>query len=212
MQIYLGNKNYSSWSMRGWLALEQTGAVYEERVFNLADPGVRDEVRRHSPTGKVPALRDGDLVISDSLAIGEYLAERYPAAGLWPADPAERARARAAAAEMHSSFPALRTHMPMNVRRSSPGKGRAHGVQADIDRVSAIWRECRERAPGAYLFGDWSIADIAFAPVVSRFRTYAVEVGETERHYMEAVWSHAAVEKWRAAAEAEPMVNPLYDL
>ena len=149
LTIYLGYRNYSSWSMRGWLAVQAIDVPYEERVFDLSDPVERLQLHAYSPTGKVPVLHDGDLVISDSLAICEYLAEGYPEAGLWPADPAERACARAVAAEMHSSFTDLRTEMPMNIRRSSPGKGRSAAVQADVDRVTRIWRECPStRRPG----------------------------------------------------------------
>jgi glutathione S-transferase len=143
--LYHGNKNYSSWSMRAWLALKASGVDFDEVAFHLGEPGVRERIRRHSPTGRVPALRHGDLTIWDSLAIGEYLAERAPDAGLWPASREERAVARSVCAEMHSGFQALRTHMPFNVRRSSPGKGRAPGVQDDIERIAQIWVSCREK-------------------------------------------------------------------
>ncbi len=212
--LYHGNKNYSSWSMRGWLALKLAGADFEEVAFHLGEEGVRDRIRRHSPSGKVPALRHGELVLWDSLAIAEYLHERFPAAGLWPRDLARRALARAVVAEMHSGFAALRRHMPFNVRRHSPGKGRAEGVQADIDRITEIWRGRRAAAgaPGPFLFGRWCLADVFFAPVVSRFHTYAVETDEVSRVYADAVWEHEDVRQWRADAEGESWVEPVYDL
>ncbi len=216
--VYLGNKNYSSWSLRAWLPLKRTGAPFTEHVFRLGEPGVREKIRAVSPAGKVPALHHGEIRIWDSLAIGEYLAERFPAAGLWPEDPAPRAVARSVVAEMHSGFPALRTHMPMNVRRSSPGKGRAEGVQEDIDRIVALWRDCRDRfgkhAGGEFLFGPFGLADCFFAPVVSRFRTYAVDLPQNsvERAYADAVWNTPEMQEWRTAAANEKAVEPKYDV
>jgi glutathione S-transferase len=214
LTLYLGNKNYSSWSLRAWLAASATGEPFDEVVFDLGDPGVRAAIRRHSPTGRVPALRHGDLVVWDSLAISEYLSETWPEAALWPRDRARRAAARAVCAEMHSGFAALRRHMPMNVRRSSPGKGRAADVKEDIERVLALWHDSRARfgAGGDFLFGRWTLADCFFAPVVSRFRTYAVEVDETARAYMDAAWSRPEMQAWRAAAGAESAVEPEFDL
>jgi len=213
--FYHGNKNYSSWSMRAWLALRICGAEFEEVAFHLGEPDVRERIRRHSPSGKVPALRHGERVVWDSLGIAEYLHELFPAAGLWPSEPARRAVARSIVAEMHSSFAALRRHMPFNVRRQSPGKGRAEGVRQDIDRITLIWRDCRAAvadADGPFLFGRFGLADAFYAPVVSRFRTYAVELDEVSRAYADAVWEHGPVREWRAAAEAEEWVEPEYDL
>ena len=212
--FYHGNKNYSSWSMRGWLALKLAGADFEELGFHLGEQGVREKIRQHSPTGKVPALGHGELVIWDSLAIGEYLAERFPEARMWPEDSADRALARSVSAELHSGFPALRSNMPFNVRRSSHGKGRAVGVQEDIDRVTEIWHTCRERCAhaGPFLFGRWCLADTMYAPVVSRFRTYAVDVDEISRAYCTATWEQEHVREWCAAAEAEAWVESNYDL
>jgi len=211
---YHGNKNYSSWSMRGWLALKLAGAEFEEVGFHLGEQGVREKIRRHSPTGKVPALRHRDKVIWDSMAICEYLAERFPEAGMWPGDPMDRATARSICAEMHSGFPALRENMPFNVRRSSPGIGRAPGVQEDIDRISEIWRGCRASRGNEqpFLFGRWCLADVMYAPVVSRFRTYAVDLDEFSRAYRAAVWGQEHVREWCAAAEAESWVEPCFDL
>jgi glutathione S-transferase len=212
--FYHGNKNYSSWSMRGWLALKLAGAVFEEVGFHLSEPGVREKIRRHSPTGKVPALRHGDLVIWDSMAICEYLAEQFPGTRMWPTDSADRATARSICAEMHSGFPALRTNMPLNIRRSSPGKGRTPEVQEDIERMTAIWRSCRAHNTdrGPFLFGRWCLADVMYAPVVSRFRTYAVDVDEVSRAYCVAVWEQEHVREWCTAAEAETWIEPQYDL
>ena len=174
VRLFMGNRNYSSWSMRAWLALRLTGVDFEEQVFPLGEPGVRERIRAHSPTGRVPALQDGELTVWDSLAIAEYLAERHPDAGLWPADPGARARA-----EMHSGFAALRANMPFNVRRRSPGKGRAPGVQEDIERIVGLWRECLA-AGGPFLFGEFGLADAFYAPVVLRFRTYGVPLDSPE--------------------------------
>jgi glutathione S-transferase len=212
--LFHGNKNYSSWSMRAWLALKASGVDFDEVAFHLGEPGVRERIRRHSPTGRVPALRHGDLTIWDSLAIGEYLAERAPDAGLWPASREERAVARSVCAEMHSGFQALRTHMPFNVRRSSPGKGRAPGVQDDIERIAQIWVSCREKqgADGPFLFGRYGLADVFFAPVVTRFQTYAVELDGVSNAYASAILEHADVADWYRAARAEEWVESEYDL
>jgi len=211
--LYHGNKNYSSWSMRGWLALRQSGAEFDGVAFHLGDPDVREAIGTHVPSRKVPALRHGDLLVWDSLAITEYLAERFPAAGIWPASVADRARARCVSAEMHSGFPALRANMPFNVRRSSPGQGRGEGVDTDIARVLSIWRECREAATaGEFLFGSWTAADMSYAPVVSRFRTYSVELDATCRAYADAVLAHPHVQEWYRDAEVEEWTESEFDL
>lgn len=212
--LYHGNKNYSSWSMRAWLALRASGVRFEEAAFHLGEPGVRDRIRRHSPTGRVPALRHHDLTIWDSLAIGEYLAERAPGASLWPARRESRAVARSVCAEMHSGFQALRQHMPFNVRRSSPGKGRAPGVQDDIVRICQIWGDCRRAYGdgGPFLFGQYGLPDIFFAPVVSRFTTYEVELDEVSSSYASTILHHPDVAEWFEAARAEEWIEPEYDL
>lgn len=213
LKLILGSKNYSSWSLRAWLAVRRLGVPFEERVFDLTRPGIRDELERLSPSRLVPALHHRGRVIWDSLAICEYLAETFPEAGLWPADAGARARARSVSAEMHSGFGALRSSMPMNVRRSSPGKGRSAAVDRDIARILEIWRRCRAEFGGAgpFLFGDWTVADCMYAPVVSRFRTYAVETGDCGG-YADAVWGCPAMVEWREAAAGCPSVNPVYDL
>ncbi len=211
--LVLANKNYSSWSMRGWLVMEQTGQAFDEIVVPLDRPDTAPEIDRHSPSGLVPVLKHGATRVWDSLAITEYLHERFPESGLWPADAGARAVARAVAAEMHSGFRALRTHMPMNIRASRPGQGRADGVEQDIRRVTAIWRDCRGGfgAAGPFLFGPWCAADAFYAPVVTRFRTYGVALDALCHAYAEAVVAHPPVARFIAAATAEPWAIPRYD-
>ena len=208
LTLVIGNKNYSSWSMRPWLALKKSGVAFEEVVIALDRPETRAEIFRHSPSGFVPTLKDEDLTIWESLAICEYLAERFPNAGLWPQDPSARAIARSVSAEMHAGFSALRSNMPMNCRGNLPGKGRAPGVQEDINRISAIWRDCRARfgAGGPYLFGAFSIADAMYGPVVSRFVTYQVDLDADAKAYVNTMWADPAVAAWVEGARREPWV------
>ena len=208
MTLIIGNKNYSSWSLRPWLALREAGLEFKEVLIALDEPGLKAEILKHSPSGRVPALVHGDLTVWDSLAICEYVAEQAPGALLWPKDPGARALARTVSAEMHSGFEALRTHMPLNVRSRFTGKGREAGVQEDINRIRAIWRLCREQhgKDGPFLFGGFTIADAMYAPVVSRFRTFEVELGHVEQTYCDAIWSLDAMKEWETAAENEPMV------
>ena len=206
--IYIGNKNYSSWSLRGWLALKHTGAKFAEEVIPLDEANTRANILRQSPSGKVPALRHGELVVWESLAIGEYLAELFPKAQLWPLAATARAAARAVSAEMHSGFAALRSHLPMNVRSSFPNRGVTPDAQADINRITALWRDCRKRfgEGGEFLFGHFTIADAMYAPVVSRFRTYKIELENETQRYADAVWALPAMQEWAAAARNEPMI------
>ncbi len=207
--IILGNKNYSSWSLRGWLALEASGADYDEIVIPLDLPETKAAIRAHTPSGRVPTLKHGDLTIWDSLAIGEYLAECFPEAGLWPEDPKLRAQARAVTAEMHAGFAALREHLPMDLRSRFPGRGHdAPGVAADILRIVEIWEVCRQNfgRGGDFLFGRFGIVDAFFAPVVGRFVTYGVSLEGATAAYRDAVWTCPAMKTWRAAAEEEPWV------
>ena len=208
LTLVIGNRNYSSWSLRAWLMLRQAGLEAEEILIALNEQGYKTELLKHSPSGRVPCLIHGDVKIWDSLAIGEYANELAPEARLWPEDRAARAVARAVSCEMHSGFTALRSNMPMNIRSSFPKEGRKPGVQEDIDRVKAIWRLCltRHGGDGPFLFGHFTIADAMFAPVVSRFRTFAVELGEQEQAYADAVWAMPAMKQWIEAAEDEPMV------
>lgn len=207
-EIVIASKNYSSWSLRGWLALEQTGAPYEERLVSTGDPDWHAQVERLSPSGKVPLLLDGDLAVHDSLAIVEYLNERFPAAGLWPADARARAIARSVAAEMHSGFVALRSNMPMDIQAEEPGKGHVPEALADAQRIQAIWRDCRERfgKSGPFLFGAFTAADAFYAPVVFRFLSYGVPLDATAKAYCEAVTKDRKVAKWALAARREKRV------
>ncbi|MEX1310371.1 MAG: glutathione S-transferase family protein [Candidatus Sulfomarinibacteraceae bacterium] len=213
LTLTIGNRNYSSWSMRAWLPLRAAGADVTEEVVLLGRDDTAAEISRHSPTGLVPVLRHGDLVIWDSLAIAEYAAELFPDAGLWPRDPRVRAVARSVTAEMHAGFTAVRGNMPMNIRASYPGEGRAPGVDADIARITSIWESCRRDygQGGDLLFGGFTIADAFYAPVVSRFRTYGVEVGGAAGDYMEALWAFPAVRDWATAAENEAWVVERYE-
>jgi glutathione S-transferase len=212
LKIVVGNKNYSSWSMRGWLALELTGAPYEEVVVALDRPDTAARIRQLSPSGRVPALIDGDLTVWDSLAICEYLAEKFPQARLWPEAPRARAVARSVAAEMHSGFQALRNGMPMNLRAHRPVPSPAADVAADIARIRDVWRGLlAQPRQGEYLFGPFGIADVMYAPVVSRFRTYGVPLDGPEAAYAAAVWRHPAVAKWVEGALREEAAIGKYD-
>jgi len=206
--LYIGNKNYSSWSLRPWLALKHTGAAFDEVVIPLDEPTTKATILRHSPSGRVPALLHGELTVWDSLAICEYLAEIFPETKLWPEAKDARAVARAASSEMHSGFAALRGHLPMNVRSSFPNRGVNPEVQADINRITVLWRDCRKRfgAGGDFLFGAFSNADAMFAPVVTRFRTYKIELDEVAQAYADAVWALPAMQEWATAARNEPMI------
>lgn len=202
-RLVIGDRNFSSWSLRPWLAAKQAGLAFDEVCVRLRRPETKAEILRHSPSGKVPCLIDGETVVWDSLAICETLAESAPS--LWPATPAARAEARAVSAEMHSGFTALRGGMGMDIRASHPGEGRTPDVQADIDRIVAIWESCRARhaAGGPFLFGAFSIADAMYAPVVWRFTTYAVDVPPASRAWMDAMLALPAMREWQAAALAE---------
>jgi len=207
-KIVLGNKNYSSWSLRGWLALKRCGVPFDEEVVPLYQDDWRARLLAVSPAGKVPALLHDGQVIWDSLAIVEYLAELFPDAGLWPSGRAARALARALAAEMHAGFMALREDMPMNFRGDIQPPQRGPRVEADIARVVQIWQDCRARFAdgGAFLFGGFSAADAFYAPVAQRFAAYAVDVPPAAAAYRDAVLATPEVAEWREAALAEPWV------
>ena len=204
MLLVIGNKNYSSWSLRPWIAMKMLGIAFDEKRILLDRPDTKAEMLKHSPAGKVPCLVDGSLAVWDSLAILEYLAERHPR--LWPADRTERARARSLAAEMHSGFPNLRNHMGLNVRKRYPGRGRTPEVLEELKRIDAIWSE----AKGPFLFGEFGAVDAMYAPVVLRFRTYEVRV--SNREYADAVLALPPMREWIEAAEREPESIPQYDL
>ena len=204
--LVIGNKNYSSWSLRPWIAMKVLGLPFEERRIALYEPGAKAQILRYSPSGKVPCLIDGDVRVWDSLAILETLAESRRE--LWPAAPPRRALARAICAEMHSGFPALRQHMSMNVRKRYPGKGRTPESLADISRIVAIWSDClagtqRSGADGPFLFGRFTAADAMYAPIVLRFRTYEVELPAPCRAYANAMLALPAMQEWIAASERE---------
>lgn len=212
--LIIGNRAYSSWSLRGWLACRIAGIKFAETVKNMGDPDWKDWVTANSPSGKVPCLRHGQVTVWESLAIGEYLHELYPHAELWPASRPARAQARSMAAEMHSGFAELRKAMWMNTRARFPGKGRTPGALADIARIAAIWRAARgaHGKTGPFLFGRrLTFADAMFAPVVARFVTWAPELPADAKTYVEAVWEHPLLLEWRKAADAEPWTIPHYE-
>jgi glutathione S-transferase len=205
MKLVIGNKNYSSWSLRPWLLMKQAGIDFDEEKLSFLDPQFGARVKRWSPVGKVPVLVDGDVVVWDSLAIAEYLAERFADHHLWPIDRADRAHARAICAEMHAGFVALRSMMGMNVCARLPGLGWNIEVQKDIDRVCTMWSELRtrHRAAGEFLFGRFTVADAYFAPVVFRFNTYQPPLPAAVTEYMATILALPAVRQWITAAEQE---------
>lgn len=209
MKLIIGNKNYSSWSLRGWLACKQSGLPFEEIQVPLYGDDWAERKRQHDEiapsSGKVPVLWDGDAVVWDSLAIIEYLADKVGRDRFWPKPGDARAMARSMAAEMHSSFQALRTHYPMNIRRAIAGTMLDPACKADIVRILTLWAEARARfgRGGPYLFGTFSAADILYAPVVCRFRTYGIDVPGFALAYMDAIWNHPWLQGWIAAAAQE---------
>lgn len=212
LQLFIGNKNYSSWSMRPWVLMTQAGIPFDEvRVrFDSFDAGsdFKQAVGAVSPVGKVPVLVDDGLAVWDTLAIAEYLAERFPDRHLWPADPAARARARSVCAEMHSGFTALRSHCGMNIEAALPEVGRIiwrdqAGVRADVARLETMWAELLAAHGGPMLFGAFGIADAFFAPVCSRLRTYALPVSATTAAYVDRVLALPGVDAWVQQAKAE---------
>jgi glutathione S-transferase len=208
LHLIIGNKNYSSWSFRPWLAMKVAGIAFEETVISLDADDFKARVTAFSAAGKVPVLIDGDVHVWETLAILEYLAEKFPAAGLWPGEAGARAHARAVGSEMHAGFLPLRRHLPMNIRRAVKSRLLDQDVAADVKRIDAIWNACREQfgAGGPFLFGAFSAADAMYGPVVSRFHTYAVEVSATAKAYMAAVMTLPAWNEWRQAARREPWV------
>jgi glutathione S-transferase len=207
LTLYVGNKRYSSWSLRPYLAIAHTGLAFETQVIMLDRPTTKSEILVANPAGRVPVLHHDGLVIWDSIAICEYLNELAPAAQLWPADRAKRARARSVAAEMHSGFAALRGNMPMDVCADKAGQGHTPEALADTRRVCDIWREALAASGGPFLFGAFSIADAMFAPVTTRFTTYGVELDAPCRAYVEAVAALPAMVAWKRDAAAEPAMR-----
>jgi len=211
LTLVIGNKNYSSWSLRAWLAMRAAGVDFAEIRIPLDHPETRASIRRYSPTGRVPCLidcrPDGDLTVWDSLAICEYVNEAYAGGSLWPADLRARARARAVVAEMHSGFAALRQHLPMDIRSRLPGRGAGSLALAEvadqIGRLETLWSEALAASGGPFLFGAFSIADAFYAPVVTRFATYAVPLPPSLAAYSGQVLGMAPMKEWITAAEEE---------
>jgi glutathione S-transferase len=216
LKLIIGNRAYSSWSMRGWLAVKHSGEEFEELVVPMFDAEweKRREGDEFAPSlGKVPILWDGDCVVWDSLAIVEFLADRVGRDKYWPEDESARGVARSMSAEMHSSFQNLRRELPMNVRKSYPPRELSPDVVEEIDRILMLWAQARARfgGTGEYLFGDWCAADMMYAPVVARFITYGVPVPPFAGVYMKAVLSHPHVSEWIDKAQDEPWVIEQYE-
>ncbi len=212
MKLIIGNKNYSSWSLRAWLAAREGGFTFGEIDIPLFIPGSRERILSHSPSGKVPCLNDHGLVVWDSLSIGEYLAEKAPQ--LLPTAPDARVVARSVTAEMHSGFQNLRSRMPMNIRKDYTGHGHSPEVDTEIARIVAIWNDCRARFGngGPYLFGSFTLADAAFAPVCFRFKTYGVKPDGAAGEYLASMLANPHMKEWEAAARAETESIPAEDL
>jgi glutathione S-transferase len=208
LHLVIGNKNYSSWSFRPWLAMKVAGIKFDETVISLDAGDFKTRVTALGGSGRVPVLSDGGVHVWESLAILEYLAEKFPAAGLWPEQHAARAHARAIASEMHAGFVSLRRHLPMNVARPVKFRALDGGAAKDVARIDEIWTGCRNiyGGGGPFLFGTFGAADAMFAPVVWRFHTYAVEVSRTALSYMRAVMALPAWQEWRDAARRETWV------
>lgn len=212
-RLVIGNKNTSSWSLRPWIAMRRAGIAFSEINVNLRDPDAKAQILAHSPSGKVPALHAGNLMVWDSLAILEYLAETHPDAGLWPSDKTARAIARSVAAEMHSGFQPLRANCPMDLLARAPRQDLPEDVAKDVRRIIEIWRDARLRfgAGGPFLFGRFSAVDAMYAPVASRFRTYLADLepfGDdgTARDYIDAMFATQELQDWEAGAKAQMSV------
>jgi len=205
LHLVIGNKNYSSWSLRPWMALSMAHIPFDETIIPLNRPQTKKLITEHSGAGKVPVLRHGKLTIWESLAILEYLAEIFPDKKLWPEGKAARAAARSAASEMHCGFAALRSACPMNLHRSRRTIQLSDMVKADIARIDTLWRDCRRAygKKGSFLFGGFGNADAMFAPVVTRFDTYDIKVSPESRAYVDAVLATPAFQAWKAAALQE---------
>ena len=212
MKLLIGNKCYSSWSLRAWLLLRAKDIAFEEMLVLLDEPGFKAKVFAEAPGsgGTVPTLIDGEVAVWETLAIAEHLHERHPDKGIWPADAGARAHARAVSSEMHAGFRALRNACPMNLGKRYAARDRGDEVAKDVARISAIWREARERfgaaAGGTFLYGAFSAADAMYAPVATRLDTYAIGLDPVSRAYVDAVLEHAAYRHWLKGALAEPWI------
>jgi glutathione S-transferase len=208
--LVIGNKNYSSWSLRGWLMAKIANIEFEEILIPLDLPETQPTIRKHSPSGRVPVLLHRGLAIWESIAIAEYLNDLKPEAGLWPAAEAARAHARSISAEMHAGFADLRNNMPMNIRASYPGKGMTPQARADIERITGLWRDCRKRFAGAaakdegFLFGTISAADAMYAPVATRLRTFGVPLDSDSEAYCATILGYPPMKTWIDDAKNEP--------
>jgi glutathione S-transferase len=210
LQLAIANKNYSSWSLRPYMAMAMAGIPFEEKYIPFGEPRFGREIRKISSAGKVPVLVHGKTTIWDSLAILEYLAETYPEKNLWPKSKAARAMARSISSEMHSGFHALRNACPMNLRRPAKPIPMTDAAMADVARIEAIWRDCRKLygKGGKFLFGKFSNADAMFAPVVTRLDTFAIPVTKDTRAYMDAVLATKAFQAWKTDALKETAIVP----
>ena len=208
LTLVIGNKNYSSWSLRPWLFMKHQGVAFDEILIPLDTPSTRETMDKYGPSGRVPVLRKGELAIWDSLAICEYIAEL--SGGGWPKEPPARAVARSVSAEMHSGFANLRTLWPMNARARNRRTAMTAGLEADIERIDEIWNDCRARfgAGGPWLFGEYSIADAMYAPVALRFNTYGASISQAARWYIASVLEDAPMQEWLAAAKQETWSYP----
>lgn len=206
MKLLIGNRNYSTWSLRPWLVLRHFEIPFDDELLQLSGEGFRDVLAERSPTGRVPVLIDGDLVVPETIAIIEYLADKFPDKAIWPADIGNRALARAASAEMHAGFTALRSHAPMNLRASHPGKVDLDLVSRDLHRVETLWGDLLAKSDGPYLFGAFTGADAMYAPLATRLRTYDLPVSDTSARYVEAIYALPAFQDWLTQALAEPWI------
>lgn len=204
LTLVIGNKNYSSWSLRPWLAMAAKGIPFAEVLIPLDQANTRQQVLQYSPTGLVPALKFGNLLLWESLAIIEYVAEKHPEANLWPEEPEYRAIARSLAAEVHAGFQAFRAHCPMNLRRRAARRLTSQ-VEAEVMRLSNYWRRFRlEASGGPFLFGEFGAIDAMFAPLATRIRSYEIPVDRVTNEYVDAIYALPAFQKWAQAAAAEP--------
>lgn len=206
MKLLIGNRNYSTWSLRPWLVLKHFDIPFSDEVVQLAGQGFRDYLATRSPTSRVPVLFDGDLVVPETIAIIEYIADRYPDKSIWPAEIGQRALARAASAEMHSGFTQLRTHAPMNLRASHPGKVSVDSIARDLHRLETLWGGLLARSGGPFLFGAFTAADAMYAPVATRIRTYSLPASDVAAAYVDAIYSVPAFQDWLAQALKEPWI------
>lgn len=203
LQLVIGNKNYSSWSLRPWLLLREFGIEFEEIRLRLSTPEFSEQIRRYSTAGRVPVLIDQGLSVWDTLAIAEYVAERFPEHPIWPSERVFRAQARSMCAEMHSGFQALRNQLPMNISANLAGLGWNVAVQRDVDRISQMWSAALSGSGGPFLFGRFGAVDAYFAPVVSRLTTYAIALDAEIERYRDTVLALAGFQEWSAAARLE---------